>query len=343
MISSTSSGFAAASDSASGIRGEEHRRHHVDPSVGALGRQDGRRQQLERVLEIQRAQLVGRARVALGQALDGQAGPTLRCPGLRHRLTVPGYVGRQWTLRRAGHGGRRPRATCPRPIVRSLNALLGRANAASDHPPLPEPQLLAVTHPRRRRTASASCWPAQGTELAGLRPSLPARDGSTVAAPGGRPVGASRRPSRSGRCCRRAVPGGPRRRPVHLWAMQAGRGGRRARPPLRGFVPERDLLQMRVAPPAARRRRGGDPAAAPPGLRARPRRGGVGRHQQPGLRRPPRAGRVDRRPSSASAWPPTGSTSTASWSPTTPTGRASSGPAGPRSTATARPSSARST
>ncbi len=77
-----------------GIGREERGRDQVDPHVGALRRQDGGHQQLERVLEVQRAELRRAARVHLRQALLGQARPTLRCPGLRHRFTVPGYVGR---------------------------------------------------------------------------------------------------------------------------------------------------------------------------------------------------------------------------------------------------------
>jgi len=64
--SSTSSGLAAASDARVRIGREERGRHQVDPHVGALGRQDGGRQQLERVLEVEGAQLLRGARVGLG-------------------------------------------------------------------------------------------------------------------------------------------------------------------------------------------------------------------------------------------------------------------------------------
>ena len=66
------------------------------------------------------------------------------------------------------------------PDLASLNALLGRANAASDHPPLPEPQQLAVSHPAEAPDGERIVWARQGTELAGVALLSPARDGSTV-------------------------------------------------------------------------------------------------------------------------------------------------------------------
>ena len=243
--SSTSSGFAAASDCGVGVGGEERGRHHVDPGVGALGRQDGGRQQLEGILEVQRAQLGGGARVDLGQALDGQAGPALRCPGLRHRFTVPGYVGRSG---RCGHGGGRA-AGAARTRSGVPHALLGAGRArASDHPPLPEPQLLAVTHPAEAPPGrAASCWPATWEGARWGAPSSPppatARPCCTwwSTRPRGRPR--SRPPCCGEPCWRRR-----RRRPVHLWVMQAGPADD-DRAGAEGFAPERDLLQMRVALP----------------------------------------------------------------------------------------------
>ena len=65
MISSTSPGSAAASVGRRRVAGEQRRRHHVDPDVGRLGRQDRRRQQLERVGVVELAHGVG---VRLGEA-----------------------------------------------------------------------------------------------------------------------------------------------------------------------------------------------------------------------------------------------------------------------------------
>ena len=93
MSSSTCSGLAAASEAGIGIGGEERGRHHVDPGVGALRGQDGGRQQLERVLEVQRAQLGRRARVAPppGARRPGGPGPSAVlgfATGSRYRVTL---------------------------------------------------------------------------------------------------------------------------------------------------------------------------------------------------------------------------------------------------------------
>ena len=208
---------------------------------------------------------------------------------------------------------------------------------AAERPPAAARAAAAGRHPPRRGagTASASCWPGTGATLAGLRRPLP-------------------RPRRLDRRCTWWSTRGASRRPALGAGAAAARRRRRRRRPARstsGSCRRRPADDERAArrglhprarpapdarpPPAARRRGGGDPAAGHPALRRRPRRGRLGRDQQPRLRRPPRAGRRGPWRSSASAWPPTGSTSTGSSSPTTRTGRASSGPAGPRSTATA--------
>ena len=75
MISSTSPGSAAASVGRRRVAREQRRRHHVDPDVGRLRRQDRRRQQLERVAVVE---LAHRVRVRLGEAPGDLAGPALR-------------------------------------------------------------------------------------------------------------------------------------------------------------------------------------------------------------------------------------------------------------------------
>jgi hypothetical protein len=62
----------------------------------------------------------------------------------------------------------------------SLDTLLERANAASDHPPLPEPQQLAVSHPAEAPDGERIVAARPGTELDGVALLSPARDGSTV-------------------------------------------------------------------------------------------------------------------------------------------------------------------
>ena len=65
MISSSSSGFAAASASGVGYRSEERRRDHVHAPIGALRAQDGRDEELERRLEVEGAV---RIRIVLGES-----------------------------------------------------------------------------------------------------------------------------------------------------------------------------------------------------------------------------------------------------------------------------------
>ncbi len=132
-----------------------------------------------------------------------------------------------------------------------LVALLARAGAADGHPALPEPQLLAVTHP-----LSDGTEPAEGhlvlardeKALTGCAFVTVAKDGSTVlhvvADPAARGEGVA------AALIGRAVAEAPAGAPVHLWAMQAGPDDD-ARARAHGFAPERDLLQMRVPLPLA--------------------------------------------------------------------------------------------
>ena len=136
----------------------------------------------------------------------------------------------------------------PAPERASLVALLERTSAANAHPSLPEPQQLAVT-------GRAEAPPGERVVLARLRGELvgcavlsPARDRSTVVHVVVDPsVPASGRELDSA-LLRRAVEATPPGTPVHLWIMQAT-GADDARAGSEGFVPERDLLQMRVALP----------------------------------------------------------------------------------------------
>ena len=132
----------------------------------------------------------------------------------------------------------------PAPDHASLKALLERANAASDHPPLPEPQQLAVSHLAEAPDGERIVLARQGTELAGLALLSPARDGSTVVHLVVDPsVPAPAEQQRA--LLRRAVQEAGTAAPIHLWVMQATAEDDE-RTAAAGFVPERDLLQMRV-------------------------------------------------------------------------------------------------
>jgi mycothiol synthase len=128
----------------------------------------------------------------------------------------------------------------------ALQALVRRVSAATDHPPLPEPQALAVAHladaPEGERVVLARA----GTDLVGMALLSPARDGSTavhvVADPGA--------PVLQDALLQRAVQEGSAAAPLHLWVMQATPADD-DRAIAAGFVPERDVIQMRVALPLA--------------------------------------------------------------------------------------------
>ncbi len=136
----------------------------------------------------------------------------------------------------------------PAPDGASLRALLDRAAAARQHPALPEPQLLAATHhgeaPEGERIVLAR--DGHGTELAGCALLSPARDGSSVLHLVMDPARA--RPELQRALVRRALREAPASSPVHLWVVQATPADD-ALAAAEGFVPERDLLQMRVPLP----------------------------------------------------------------------------------------------
>ncbi len=136
----------------------------------------------------------------------------------------------------------------PAPDQASLHALVARAGAPSDDPPLPEPQLLAVTHPAEAPPGERVMLARRGRELVGCAVLSPARDGSTVLHLVVDP--AARTPALDGALLRRAAQEAPAAVPLHLWVMQAGPADD-ARAAAEGFAPERDLLQMRVDLPLA--------------------------------------------------------------------------------------------
>ena len=129
----------------------------------------------------------------------------------------------------------------------ALLALLERADAAHDHPPLPEPQLLAVTHGAEAPHGERLVLARQGSELVGCALLSPTHDGSTALHVVVDPAAASPT-SVDQALLRRAVREAPPDAPIHLWVMQATAEDD-ARALTEGFVPERDVLQMRVPLP----------------------------------------------------------------------------------------------
>jgi len=132
-----------------------------------------------------------------------------------------------------------------------LSRLLSSAAAADDHPPLPEPQLLAVNGPREARVEEHAVLARAVGGLAGAAFLSPLHDGSialhlaidpTARGGGGRALASAL----VGRAVSEAPPGAP----MHLWAMQAGPADDDLARAL-GFAPERDVLQMRVPLPLA--------------------------------------------------------------------------------------------
>jgi mycothiol synthase len=150
----------------------------------------------------------------------------------------------------------------------AVTALLRRADAADDHPPLPEPQYHALsddsgTHHEGRLLLSE---PSEHSEpsgnagatdrsLAGFALLTPARDGSTaihvVIDPAHRTGDAE--PGLADELVSAAVALADKDgagRTLHLWAMQAGKADDECAK-RHGFVPERDVIQMRVPLPLA--------------------------------------------------------------------------------------------
>ena len=131
--------------------------------------------------------------------------------------------------------------------------LVARFASASEDPPLPEPQMRAVTgrgdHADPRASEGRVVLARLGDALVGCALLSQARDGSTVLHLVVDPAtGDTTRPDVAAALLERAVAEAPAGSSVHLWAMHAGPADdTRAR--VHGFVPERDLLQLRVPLP----------------------------------------------------------------------------------------------
>jgi mycothiol synthase len=126
----------------------------------------------------------------------------------------------------------------------ALATLVATVTAAADHPPLPDPELLAVT--RGSPSGARAVLARHDDRLTGAAFLFPARDGSVslhlVVDP------ADRGGERTTALVDRALSLAPAGPPVHLWAMAAGPVDD-ALAARHGFSPERDLLQMRVPLP----------------------------------------------------------------------------------------------
>jgi mycothiol synthase len=136
----------------------------------------------------------------------------------------------------------------PAPERASLVALLERTSAVNAHPSLPEPQELEVTRHAEAPPGERVVLARLRAELVGCAVLSPARDGSTVVHVVVDPTLATADHELDSALLRRAVEETPPGSPVHLWIMQATPADD-ARAASEGFVPERDLLQMRVALP----------------------------------------------------------------------------------------------
>jgi mycothiol synthase len=132
---------------------------------------------------------------------------------------------------------------------RALGALLARAEATDEHPPLPEPQSLAIVRPRGTDPEIRAVLSEREDTVVGFALLSPARDGTTVLHVVTDPFERSRDDGELvSRLVSRAVAEAPASGALHLWAMQAGPADD-ALARRHGFTPERDLLQMRVPLP----------------------------------------------------------------------------------------------
>jgi mycothiol synthase len=137
------------------------------------------------------------------------------------------------------------------PDAAALAALLARAGGPSGDPPLPEPQLQAVTHPAEAPPGERLVLARHQGRLVGCALLSPARDGSTVlhVVVDPAPAPAAAAPAVEAALLRRAEREAPApTAALHLWVMGAGPADD-DRVRAAGFVPERDLLQMRVGLP----------------------------------------------------------------------------------------------
>ena len=133
----------------------------------------------------------------------------------------------------------------------ALGSLLTRVDGADAHPPLPEPLHLELTRPHRGGATARTIIARHEDAIVGCALLSPAKDGSSVLHVVVDPPARGRtRGDLVSDLIGHAVAEAPAGAPIHLWAMQAGPDDDdRAR--RHGFVPERDLLQMRVPLPLA--------------------------------------------------------------------------------------------
>jgi mycothiol synthase len=146
------------------------------------------------------------------------------------------------------------------PRREAVTALLRRADAAGDHSPLPEPQAFALSdtsgarHEGRLLLAGpADAGTGADRSLAGFALLTPARDGSTAIHIVTDPALHEEGDGLASELVEAAVALAGKDgtgRPLHLWAMRAGPADD-ARATDNGFVPERDVIQMRVPLPLA--------------------------------------------------------------------------------------------
>jgi mycothiol synthase len=137
------------------------------------------------------------------------------------------------------------------PRREALAALLQRADAADDHPPLPEPQYHALVDEGSARHEGRLILAGDDGDhsLTGFALLTPARDGSTAIHVVTNPMD----PGLASRLVEDAVAlaATDGAGPLHLWAMRAGTADDELARRL-GFVPERDVIQMRVPLPLSR-------------------------------------------------------------------------------------------
>jgi mycothiol synthase len=134
--------------------------------------------------------------------------------------------------------------------------LVARVASRTDDPPLPEPQLRAITgdvsdHADPAAGDGRVLLARAGEALVGSAFLFPARDGSTVLHLVVDPAaGGTLGDDVATALLERAVAEAPAGSAVHLWAMHAGPADD-TRALAYGFIPERDLLQLRVPLPLA--------------------------------------------------------------------------------------------
>ena len=285
---------SAASDAGVGVPGEQRRGGPVDPFVGALGRQDGGGQQLEGVGVVEGAQLGGRPGVQRARAGRWPHGPGRPACGVgpwaedTGRFCAHGRARGRTVVARSDRRARRPRshdlldrvaATTGRPrgLSEARRRALDRAAVGAG------PARLAVAGHGTPPTGGWSATPRWTTR----GPGRPQRSSSSPC----RRHDGDRLGDRLARRGPRRVRRRRRRRTCACGSTHAGPADD-VRAAARGFVRERDLVQLRCRLPLPPPPGAGPTGGRHPGLPGGRRRAGLARRQQPRLRRPPRAGAV---------------------------------------------------